>query len=404
MNMRFKYKAEKEDSIIEATIEARNRFEVYRTLKSQNMHLISISRLDSGPLSFEYWAQRLGTVPDHSVILFADNLSTMISAGLSLSRALSIAKKQSANPKFKKIISELIQSIEQGDPLYVALTGHREVFSDLFISMVKSGELSGNLPGALKSVAKQMDRVYSLKKKIKGAMIYPSIIVFAVIGVGIFMMTSVVPTLSKMFKEMKVELPYSTRLVMGFSDFIVAHYLLASLISIVFIVTLILFLRTEKGAWFRSKIFLSLPIVSKLTKEINAAYAARTLSSLLKSGIDIVESTNIASDVVQNRYFKTSLKKIAKSLEKGKSFYEALQSYEELYPVMFVELISVGEETGSSSEMMNKVADYYEEEVNEKTKNMSTIVEPFLMLFIGIAVGFFALAMITPMYSITQAI
>ena len=402
--MRFKYKARKDGKIVEGQLEASSRFEVYRALKAEGAKLISVKRADAKPWQLSYWNERIGTVPEHEIILFADNLSTMITAGLSLSRALSVAAKQTKNPKFKRVLRNLARSVEEGDPLYSALAKHKDVFSDLFISMVRSGELSGNLPIALKSVAKQLDRVYTLKKKIKGAMIYPSIIILAVIGVGIFMMVSVVPTLSKTFKEMNVELPKSTQIILGISDFMANHFIISTVILFGFITAAILFLRTERGAWFKSKLFLKMPVISTITKEINSAYAARTLSSLLRSGVDIVESTRIAADVVQNRYFKTSLNKIAQLLQSGKTFTEALRDFEDLYPIMFVELMAVGEETGSSSDMMGKVADYFEEEVNEKTKNMSTIVEPFLMLFIGISVGFFALAMITPMYSITQAI
>ncbi len=401
--MRFRYKAKKDGKIFEAEMEARNRFELYQNLKAEGAQLLSARPDEARFWQLEFWNERLSSVPEHEVILFAENLSTMLSAGLSLSRALSVASKQTKNPKFKRVISKLEQEVKRGEPLFSALSKHKSVFSDIFVSMTRSGELSGNLPDALKSVARQLDRIYSLKKKIKGAMIYPSIIVFAVVAIGIFMMTTVVPSLSKTFKEMNAELPRSTQMVIWLSDFLSQHYVIAAFITLSFVTLLVLFLRTERGAWFKSKLFLSIPIIKNLTREINAAYAARTLSSLLRAGVDIVEATEIASDVVQNRYFKKSLKDTAQSLQKGRSFTEALRDYENLYPIMFIELMAVGEETGSSSSMMQKVADYYEEEVNEKTKNMSTIIEPFLMLFIGVAVGFFAVAMMTPMYSITES-
>ena len=401
--MLFKYKAKKNGKIYEGSMEARNRFELYQNLKADGAELISLQEAGFKPWQLSYWNEKLSTVPEHSIILFADNLATMLDAGLSLTRALDVAAKQIQNPKFKRIVLRIMQSVKEGEELYIALSKEK-VFSDLFVSVVKSGELSGNLPTALRSVARQLDRIYSLKKKIKGAMIYPSIIILAVVGVGIFMMTTVVPSLSKTFKEMNAELPYSTRLVMWFSDFMVEHFILFATIIFFSIVSLVLFFRTETGARVKSALFLKIPIIKTLTREINAAYAARTLASLLKSGVGMVQSTQIAADVVQNRLFKESLKKISKDLERGKTFTDSLRNFENLYPIMFVELMAVGEETGATSSMMQKVADYYEEEVNEKTKNMSTIVEPFLMLFIGIAVGFFALAMITPMYSITQSI
>ncbi len=385
-------------------MEARNRFEVYRELKRNGAKLLSLKKQSSGIFSLDFWNERLSTVPETEIILFADNMSTMISAGLSLSRAISTAQKQSKNPKMKSVLGKLLQDVEGGVQFFEALSKNKNVFSDLFVSMVKAGELSGNLPSALKSVAIQMGRVHTLKRKIKGAMIYPSIIILAVFAVGIFMMTSVVPTLAKTFEEMNVELPYSTRLIILISDILKNYYIFAIAISLLLIFSIYSFLKTECGKRLFSKFILKIPIIKGISKELNSAYAARTLASLLKSGVDIVDSVNIASDVVQNRLFRNSLQDISESLKKGKTLTELLRNYEGLFPVMFVELVAVGEETGSVTDMMQKVADYYEEEVNEKTKNMSTIIEPFLMLFIGVAVGYFAVAMITPMYSLSSSI
>ena len=402
--MQFKYRAKKDGQVVEGVLDVRDRFDAYRTIKAQGMKLVSIKRAEPHVWNFEYWNEKLSTVPDHEIILFADNLATMISAGLSLSRALEVAQKQTQNPKFKRTLAKVAQSIQAGDSLQEALMKNKGVFSDLFISMVGAGELSGNLPGALKSVGTQLNRVYSLKKKIKGAMIYPAIIIMAVIGVGIFMMVSVVPTLAKTFKEMNADLPMSTKIVMGLSDFMQQHFIIFAVLSGIIFISTILFLKTRRGKWFMSKTLITIPIIKELTKELNSAYAARTLSSLLKSGVDIVQSAQIASNVTQNLYFRKSLRDVADMLQKGKTFTEAVRKYENLYPIMFVELMAVGEETGSVTDMMEKVANYYEEEVNDKTKNMSKIIEPFLMLFIGIAVGFFAVSMVTPMYSITEHI
>ncbi len=400
--MQFRYTAKKDGSVIEGLIEAQDKFEVYRALRAQNMELINLEPVEPSIWSLSFWNERLSSVKDEDKILFAENLATMIMAGLSLSRALQIAQKQTKNPKFKRILRLLATDIERGETLHSALAKYRGVFSDLFISMVRAGELSGNLPESLKSVAKQMERVVGLKKKIKGAMIYPSIILFAIFGIGAFMMVTVVPTLSKIFKEMDAELPATTQFIIAFSDFLTQHYLISITIFLVLTSSMVLFLKSKIGHRFLSKFFLTLPIIGEMTREINAAYASRTLASLLRSGVDIVESTKISADVVQNDYFKDSLRNVAEELSKGKTFSEAVRKYENLYPIMFIELIAVGEETGVISDMFAKVAEYYEEEVNNKTKNLSTIVEPFLMLFIGIAVGFFAVAMLTPMYSITQ--
>lgn len=402
--MKFKYKAQKSGEIIEGTLEANSRFEVYSFLKAQNAQLIALKEEKISPFSLEYINAKFASVPLREVITFADNLATMLNAGLSLSRALSISLKQSKNPKMKLVIEDLRSMVEKGENFFSALERHKSVFSNLFISMVKSGELSGNLPDALKAVAMQLDRIDTLRKRVKGAMIYPSIIVFAIFAVGAFMMVSVVPTLSKVFEDAHMKLPVATQMVISISKFLTNYLSFAIVLLLTLFVSLIVFLKTEKGKWTSSFLVLHIPIIKELAKELNAARAARTISSLFKSGVDVVETLQISSEVVQNKYYKKALLDAAKAVEKGKTLAEALKKYEGLFPTMFVELIAVGEETGSVRDMMQKVADYYEEEVNEKTKNMSTIIEPFLMLFIGIAVGFFAYAMLTPMYTITQSI
>ncbi len=402
--MKFKYKAKKGDRILEGELEAKSRFEVYNFIKSQNARLISVKNTEPGILSLTYWNSRISTVPKREVILFADNMSTMLSAGLSLTRALEVARKQTNNPRFKRVISSVLSQVEKGENFNEALKKHKKVFSDLFVSMVASGEMAGNLPQSLKAISLQLERIDSLKRKIKGAMIYPSVIVFAVFGVGIFMMVSVVPTLSSTFKEMNVELPVATKIIILISEFLRLNSAIALILLLIFISAFVYFVRTTKGKWFMSKVFLTVPIIKNITKELNSARVARTMSSLLQSGVDVVESLHISADVVQNMYFKDVLIKMADSVQKGKTISQSLEADKSLFPTMFVELLAVGEETGALKDMMQKVADYFEEEVNEKTKNMSTIVEPFLMLFIGISVGFFAYAMVVPMYSLADAI
>ncbi len=402
--MKFKYKAKKGDRILEGELEAKSRFEVYNFIKSQNAQLISVKNTEPGIFSLQYWNSRISTVPKREVILFADNMSTMLSAGLSLTRALEVARKQTNNPRFKRVISSVLSQVEKGENFNEALKKHKKVFSDLFVSMVASGEIAGNLPQSLKAISLQLERIDSLKRKIKGAMIYPSVIVFAVFGVGVFMMVSVVPTLSSTFKEMNVELPVATKIIISISEFLRVNSAIALVSLLIFISAFVYFVRTTKGKWFMSKVFLTVPIIKNITKELNAARVARTMSSLLQSGVDVVESLHISADVVQNMYFKDVLIKMADSVQKGKTISQSLEANKSLFPTMFVELLAVGEETGALKDMMQKVADYFEEEVNEKTKNMSTIVEPFLMLFIGISVGFFAYAMVVPMYSLADAI
>ncbi len=301
-------------------------------------------------------------------------------------------------------MNNLNDSIKSGDTLSGAMAKFPSVFSKLFISMVRAGEESGDLVGALGVVSSQMEKTNDLKKKIKGAMIYPGVIITAMTGIGIFMLVFIVPTLTKTFVELNVELPKSTQFIIDVSDaFRENTFFLISLL-ILFFVLLIAGFKTSRGKRIMDWVFLHMPLVSGLVKETNSARTARTLSSLIKSGVPYISAVDITQEVIQNSYYKAVLKKAGKNVELGLPVAKIFEENQKLYPVFVSEMIAVGEETGELGQMLMKVASYYENEVEAKTKNMSTIVEPFLMIVVGAAVGFFALSMISPMYSLVENI
>ncbi len=400
--MRFRYKAKSGTQIVEGVKDADSKYDLYNALKAEGYEIVYIKEFKESKFSLSYLNKLFSTVPKIELVNFASNLATMLKAGLSLSRALQIARKQTKNGKMQIVIENIQKDIEEGKQFHEALARYKSLFSELFVSLVKAGEISGDLPHALESVAKQIGKSVKLRKKIQSAMIYPSIIIFAIFAIGAFMMIYVVPKISDIFKEMNAELPYATKLIIWISDILYAYSKPVAIFVLSLFVLFTWFLRREVGKALLSKALLKIPIINSLSREINSAYTARTLSSLLSSGVPVIESINIGADVVQNREFRRALKHIAKQVEKGKSFSEAIREYDKLYPTMFVELVAVGEETGQISGMLDNLAEYYEDEVSRKTKDMSTIVEPFLMLFIGAAVGYFAYAMIVPMYTITS--
>ena len=336
--------------------------------------------------------------------MFTRNLGVMIRVGLSLSRALAILERQTKNKKFKEVISNVGASIKKGSSFHDALAKFPKVFPPLFVSMVKAGEESGGLAEALAVVGKQMEKANTLKKKVKGALIYPSIIVFAMIIIGIVMLLYVVPTLTKTFNELNVELPKSTQFVITISDFLSNNTLVALLLIIILGVGAVIAFKSKRGRRIFEYIILHIPVVSNLVKETNSARTARTLSSLLASGVEVVSAISITGEVVQNSYYKEVLKRSEKDIQKGLPFSKAFIDNEKLYPILVGEMIAVGEETGQLSGMLHQVAEFYESEVDQKTKNMSTIVEPFLMILIGVVVGFFAISMVSPIYSISAGI
>lgn len=332
-------------------------------------------------------------------MMFARNLSEMVGAGVSLVRGIEVSSRQTRNKKFKKILNRLGEGIRQGKTLSGVMEEYPSVFSPLFRSMVRAGETSGKLEESLKLIAQQLNNDYELRRKIKGAFMYPLIIVGVMILVGVLMMIYVVPTLISTFQELEIDLPLSTRIIIGISDFLVTRGIFAFVVAGGLFFAGAFFFRSVFGRFLMDAFFLKFPLIGGLTKEINSARTARTLSSLIDAGIPIVEALSITEDVVQNSYFKNVLRAARDEIQKGNPISSVFVAHGHLYPVLMGEMVQVGEETGKLSTMLFHVAEFYEGEIAAQTKDLSTVIEPVLMVIIGFVVGFFALSMITPLYS-----
>lgn len=403
--MRFHFKAiNRSGDVFESDREAKDKFDLYRALKLEGSTIISVNEPESRNFRFSKLNALFSTVSLREKISFARNLGSMMEAGLPLSRALSVLERQTRNPKFAAVVKKVAAGISRGDPLHKALSEHQNVFPPLFTAMVKAGEESGGLSSSLKTVSEQLERSYLLKKRIQGAMIYPAIVIVAMLSIGALMMVYVVPTLTETFKEFEIELPASTRLVIFISD-LLSNYALATLSGIVILGLFgFYFAGTRAGKKISHFIIMRLPVVGAIFKEVQAARTCRTLASLLSSGVEVVFSLSITKDVLQSPYYKEVLEEAGSKVQKGVSLSSVFTARENLYPILVGEMMSVGEETGKMTEMLFKAADFYESEVEQKTKNISTIVEPVLMIVIGAAVGFFALSMISPIYSLSNSI
>jgi len=404
--MNYKYKARKTDGTeYEGVKEAKDKFALYRDIRQEGGTVISVKEGDHVGIDWKKLSKiSIGGIKIQHKITFARNLSSMISAGLSMERALNVMERQSRGEALKSLYRDLAKSISEGKTLSDAMLVHSKVFSSLFTSMVRAGEESGGLADSLSIVATQLEQAYDLRRKVRGALMYPMVVVLAMVIVGTLMLTYVVPTLAATFKEMNVELPKMTLFIMGLSDFLSNYFLYAFAGVVVAIVSLVYFGRTNLGKTCFHWLVLHIPIIGTLVKEVNAARTARTLSSLLKAGVDITSSFQITRDVVQNIYFKAVIVRAEEAVTRGTPTSTIFREAEYLYPSLVNEMMAVGEETGKLPEMLERVALFYESQVSEKTKNMSTILEPFLMLFIGGGVGFFAVAMIQPIYSLSSAI
>lgn len=404
--MEFSYKAINErGEHIEGVREADDKFELARHIKEDGHILVSAEPKRAGrngfSKSFEIFFTRIAA---QEKIIVAKNLSAMVKAGLSLARSLNILERQTKNPRLNLILREVGSDIQGGFALHAALLKHPKVFSPLFVSMVRAGEESGSLPQALDVIGSQLEKSYVLRKKIRGALIYPSIIIIAMIVVGVLMLMFVVPTLTATFKELNVALPASTQAIISVSDFLIKHTIAAMLSVVFFVGAVVAFFRTDFGKRMADYSILRIPIIGSLAKKINAARTTRTLASLLSSGVDVVEALSITTDVLQNSYYKDVLRGAEDKIQKGIPLSRVILGAEKLYPILVGEMIEVGEETGKLSDMLIQVASFYEGDVEEATKNMATIIEPFLMVVVGVVVGFFAISMISPTYSLLQGI
>lgn len=407
--MKFKFKAQKTDgSIIEGEREATDKFVLFDDLKKEGATMLFASEI-SHRKNFLIWQklfQRFvfGSIPLHQKIIFAKNLAAMIEAGLPLSRALSVIERQVGHKGMKKILNDVNESIKKGQSFSDSLAKFPGVFSSLFVSIVRAGEEGGNLPESLRIITSQLERVYFIQKKVRGALMYPALIICMIIIIGILMFVFVVPKLTATFADINIELPLSTRIIISTSTFLKDHYVFAIFIVAGIIGLIWSAIRTNRGKQLFDLIAIKFPLISPMIKETNAARAARTLSSLLASGVNVIEAIGITMDVVQNYYFKNVLAKARDAIQKGSPLAAPFSENEKIYPAFFGEMVAAGEETGNLSSMLSDVGTFYENEVDEMTKNFSTIVEPLIMIVIGGAVGFFAYAMLTPMYTMMGAI
>lgn len=406
--MQFSYKArDAQGQIVEGIMETEDRFSVARELRKQNyvpFSVISLAGKKKNKLEAHFLQEFFSGVTMHEKILFVNNLSGMLSAGLTLYRALEVELRQTKNPALKTVLNGLLIAINQGESLSEGVSKYPAVFSDLFASMIHAGEESGNLPWALKEIGTNLEKSYDLNRKIKGALTYPAIIVSAIFVVGIIMLIFVIPTLTKVFADMGATLPATTQFVILISNALSEHPIIFLVSLAAFIFVAIAFFRSKRFRSFNDMLVLKLPIVGPIVKEVNVARTARTLASLLSSGVDVTRSLSITKDVLQNTHYKAVLERAGIAVQKGETIASVFKQEEKLYPIMIGEMMAVGEETGKLAQMLGEAAKFFEEEVDAKTKSLSTVIEPVVMILVGVAVGFFAISMISPMYSILGSI
>ncbi|MFA5744631.1 MAG: type II secretion system F family protein [Candidatus Paceibacterota bacterium] len=386
------------------TIDAASHFAVYDQIQKEGGVVVNLTDKTDGFSLPSWFFITVGTGIKHrEIIRITKNISAMLSAGLSLARALLVIERQSGNKRLKKIIMGLSDSIKKGLSFHESLQKYPKIFPEIFVAMARAGEESGSLADSLTVVGLQMEHSEELVRKIKGAMIYPAIILFVVAVIGFLMLIYVVPTLTSTFNDLGVQVPLATRVIVGVSNFMIAHTISLLVALVVFILGSIVFARSKIGGSLILKVSLYIPIIGELVRETYTARASRTLSSLLSAGVPILDALSITKEVVHVRAYADVIEEAEMRVKKGELLSASFTLHTQLYPILMSEMLLVGEETGKVAQMLKQIAEFYEGDVSEKTKNLSTVIEPVLMLFIGVFVGIFAIAMIAPIYQLSSA-
>lgn len=401
----YKYTARAEDGkVVKGTTVVKNENELVEYLKKQNLTLTAIESSEKKAKNALGFLERFQKIPTTQKIFFVNNLEVMMRSGFSIGRALSVLAEQTSSKKLKKIILDLKFNVESGKSFAQSLEKYKTVFSELFVNMIAAGEASGQLDSVLKKLAVQLRKDHALIAKVKGALTYPIIVIVAMIGVAVAMMVFVIPQLTTVFAESGVELPLITRILVGTSNFVLSNGLWVVIGLIIFIVALIRIFRTKKGKFILHKFFLKMPVFSPVIKKINLARFSRSLHSLLKTDIPIVKSFEIIAKTLGNVHYREAVKQTAEKLKTGSSVKSCLEKYPDLFTPIILQMISVGEESGTLDTITEEIASFYEEEVDQTMSNLSTIIEPILMLFLGAGVALMAAAIILPIYSLSEAI
>ena len=337
-----------------------------------------------------------------NVAVFTRQLAAMIDAGLPLVQALEILATQEENPQFKEIISRIKTEVEGGSTFAEALKKHPQVFDRLYVNLVVAGEESGNLDTILNRLATHIEKMESLKRKIRSAMVYPSIIVSVAIIVTAVLLVFVIPVFEKLFSGVGMSLPMPTQIVINVSKFTKANipFVLLGLIIAAFLIRR--YYKTESGRMQLDTFLLKMPIFGVLISKVSIARFARTLATLIVSGVPILDALDIVAATAGNRVVEKAIREGRMQISEGQTIAEPL-ARSGVFPLMVTHMISVGERTGALDQMLNKVADFYEEEVDVAVANLSSMIEPILIIFLGVVIGGLVISMYLPIFKMAAA-
>ena len=404
--MKFSYTARNKNGELEnGELEIASEHELAEYLRNKGLLLTSAEAVGENEKKHkELKIPFLNRVKTVEKIFFTQNLQVMVKAGLSVSVSLKTLAQQTSNKFFQTVLMDLYQRVDKGNSLADSLALYPKVFPELFVNMVRAGEKSGKLEDVLLQLTVQIRKSHTLIAKVRGAMTYPVIVITAMVGIAIAMIVFVIPKITGMFEEVNATLPLPTRILIALSDFMIANGLWVGIGFVVLIIAFFRLIRTKKGSYIWHGLLLKLPIIAPILRKINLAKFSRTFSSLLKTDIPVVQSFQITASTLGNSHYRRAVENAAERVKKGVQIATILAEYPKLFPPLVVQMVSVGEETGTIDTILDELAIFYEEDVDRTMSNLTTILEPILILILGAGVGSLAVSIILPIYTLTQNI
>jgi len=396
--MFFKYKALKNNKIVEGKIESHSTTDVVNYLRTNDFFPINIAPIEDHSTLNNLFVK----VGFNDIVDFTRQLAIMLNAGLTLIDCFDILKKQTTNFALLKMIKDIDKDIRGGQTLSSALLKYKGSFSNLYIALVRSGEASGKLSEILLKLADNLEKQREFKGKIKGALIYPAIVVIGMVVVMFIMVTFVVPKLLVLYQDFNVELPMSTKILMFVSDFCVRFWPVIVVSVFVGVNALKAYIKTKQGKLQYDRMLFKLPVLGNIIKISSLVDATRTLSILISSGVSILDGLQIIMETSDNMVYQIAFQNIYKQVEKGLSLGKAMAN-EKVFPPILIQMTTVGEQTGHLDDTLGRLSKYFEMESEIATKTITTLIEPLILVFLGLGVGFLVTSVITPIYNLTSS-
>ena len=395
---KYAYEARDQASnkIVKATLQAESESTAAKLLIDQGFTPLNIKEQSEDSNIF---AKLSGRITTKDKIIFTRQLATLVGAGLPLSQSLRTVLDQTSNKKLQAIVQDIIASVEGGKPLSEAFSKHEQVFDPVFISLVGAGEISGTLDEALQRVANQQEKDADITSKIKGAMTYPIIVLVVILGVMAFMLFTVVPQVDRLYVDLGKQLPLITQIMVSTADFAANFWWLIIVVFSIGIYFLVQYIKTESGIKFKDTLKLTIPIVGPMFKKLYMARFTRTAQTLLSTGVSMLDMLRITSTSINNSILEKSIMRAAEKVKGGKALSAALQP-EDYILSLVPQMIKIGEQSGKIDEMMGKVAQVYEDELDEQIRTISTSIEPILMVVLAVVAGSMVGAILLPIYGL----